>query len=264
MPPKSKYHRTEGQALPPISALQFKGNLSDLAQGIIFGMVYAGRQQSEVAKVCGTDPSTISRTVAAVAVRLDVAVNDKPSPDKPRAEPSSDPCQTPSRPSRDVGDNSPGELAVAKEMTRKRTNGEYAHQNSRDIRTALHNLHGISYSVRHVQRLVHEAGGRWVRRPTTCPLTAERMTKRVAACTRLLKQLEERPDLKNKIVFSDESMLRAEDTRFMCLQRPGEKAEPRRKARWAPQVHVWGPSAWAFGSSFSSKAERLMPRFIRK
>ena len=94
--------------------------------------------------------------------------------------------------------------------------------------------------MRHVQRLVHEAGGRWVRRPTTCPLNAERMTKRVAACTRLLKQLEETPDLKNKIVFSDESMLRAEDTRFMCLQRPGEKAEPRRKARWAPQVHVWG------------------------
>ena len=120
-----------------------------------------------------------------------MAVDDSPSPDKPRAEPSSDPFQTPSRASRDVGDNYPGELTVAKENTRKRTR---ASMRTRTPKTSASRCTTCTAACATRSGWCDEAGGHvGVRRPTTCPLNAERMTKRVAACTRLLKQPEERP-----------------------------------------------------------------------
>jgi hypothetical protein len=61
MPPKGSTKGAQQKPLAPIPALQTKGWTGDMVEGIMYGIVYAGRSQAEAAIACGVDPSTVSR-----------------------------------------------------------------------------------------------------------------------------------------------------------------------------------------------------------
>src|SRR3990167_8668986 len=77
MPPKRKFQRDPGTALPPLQALSIKGWCAAETHGIIFGLAYAGRSYAEVAKVCGVRVSTVSATVAHINAIHEAALEDR-------------------------------------------------------------------------------------------------------------------------------------------------------------------------------------------
>jgi hypothetical protein len=95
-------------------------------------------------------------------------------------------------------------------------------------------------SVRQIQRLDCDHGGDWVRRPRASPLTPERIKERVQMATVLSAKLRQTPGLLDRIVFTDECILRAEDTKLFTLRRPGRAVDPIRAPKYSAKVHVWG------------------------
>ena len=239
MPGKRKFERTPGQPLDEITGMGYKGWLGDVSKGIIFGLAHAGIKFSEIARITKTTEATVSRTIKTILGALEASEASKPRPEDTR---------TPQKEEPDDEDEEeppafqPKDLVEAKvyaEMMKMDAEGQFVHKNSRDIRQALADS-GMMYSVRTIQRYVKALGGDWVVRPVTSPLTPERMQKRVETAKQLLQMFDEDPTLPSRIVFTDESILRAEDMNLYALRRPGHDVQPRRKSKWAASVMVWG------------------------
>jgi len=251
MPPKRKYQRDGTTPLPQIEGLQTMGKLDPLIRGVIFGLVFAGRSYEDVAQCTHTSIQTVSRTVKEVAEAFDAAELLRPRPAQPRAAtpPAADQPEEPATAVKAISasenrlpapeNRTLGDL-VHHETYRKRTNGEYENNTCREIRKAVLQRYDVAVSVRTIQRYVKDQGVRYVRRPYTSPLTPERMLKRVEVANEILLMFKKNPELAAKLVFTDECILRAEDNGIHCMVRPGEKPTPRRQARWAATVHVWG------------------------
>lgn len=257
MPPKQKFDRSAGMPTDPLPGFNTKGHMNELAYGIVYGLAYAGVPFKTIGKLCKCPSSTVGRVVAKVGKRLEEADEARPSPEKhgptrsdtPPATDEDEDEQAQSTSSSDdenAGPPAPPDgaddfaVAVWEEMHRRAEDGSWEHRSSRDIRRALADKGEFVVSVRTIQRRVSELGGEWVRRPVTGPLSEDRKAIRVARATQLLKMLEDDPTLMDRIVFTDESILRAEDMQTHALRRPGFPVEPRRKQRWNAQVMVWG------------------------
>ena len=261
MPPKRKFDREGGMPLDVLPGFGTKGWLSDTAKGVIYGLAYSGMKYSDVATIAQTTVATVSRTVAAVEEALAAADRARPQPGDRRAESVEAPETIHSDDTSNDTDDAETSAAGAKKKTpaerkefknrleqqvytqlyKKNSHGEYVHKNSRDIRQAIAKLkRGQAWSVRTIQRYVSELGGEWIKRPITAPLNDDRMKNRVEIATKLLKMIQDDPTLPTRIVFTDESILRAEDMQAHALRRQGEDVQPRRKAKWVSQVMVWG------------------------
>jgi transposase len=66
------------------------------------------------------------------------------------------------------------------------------------------------------------------------------MKERVQMATILSAKLRQTPGLLDRIVFTDECILRAEDTKLYTLRRPGHAVDPIRAPKYSAKVHVWG------------------------
>jgi hypothetical protein len=235
MPPKGSTKGAQQKPLAPIPALQTKGWTGDMVQGIMYGIVYAGRSQAEAAIACGVDPSTVSRNTYRMERHLDRFLEQR----------------TASRehtPERETDKEEPPTLAKAVEalMLQKEEDGKWRHENARSIRAALLALNDDSayhVSLRTIQRRLTDLGASWCRRPRTVALNEARKQKRVVVAQDLLLLEAETPGYFDRIVFSDESYFRATDTNTHAWRRPGEERkdmQPRRENHWSAKIHVWG------------------------
>ena len=221
-PPKDAATQTEWQ-LGPFRAFLAKGKLTDIARGVIWGFRFMNWSQN----ACSEMFSTVSKTMKRVDTEMELAVEALAhgAPGAPRGYP---------------GATLPGRAPDRREATGRNLNIaeglEQRERSAQTIRKVLKERTGEVWSVSTVLREMRSCGLRCLARPVTTCLSANVMQRRLQAIPEIRAAIRGK-----KVIFSDESMFRAEDMngeRRWVMDH--EVPAPVRRDAWAAKVHVWG------------------------
>jgi hypothetical protein len=234
---------TPMRALPeltPLPGAATKGRTTEYLQGVVFGLHVAGYSNGAIARYLTISKPTVARHLGKMADVLKAAEAALPTPSTVR-------CQTPPP----AGPpEEPGTVAHRRDVIdryQKRHCAQHGKPaSSLEVVAAITKLtHGKTVvSSRTVRYDLAARGWSWALRPVTSALDEARMKNRVEKIPQLLKDFK-----RKKMIFSDESMFRAQDMRSThTWYHPAVAPCPRRKDGWAAKVHVWGAIAEDFAT----------------